>query len=61
MIVAERLKRALECIDIVIEGNKVQLSFSYGVVESEDRFSSLEEMIKEADELMYKHKRSKVS
>ncbi len=60
-IVAERLKRALECIDIVIEGNKVQLSFSYGVVESEDRFSSLEEMIKEADELMYKHKRSKVS
>ncbi len=57
--VAERLKRAVEDLEIIVEGEKVSLSFSYGVVESEDRFSSLEEMIKEADYLMYHQKKSK--
>ncbi|WPM32159.1 GGDEF domain-containing protein [Hydrogenobacter sp. T-2] len=59
--VAERLKKAVEDLEIVVEGEKVSLSFSYGVVESEDRFSSLEEMIKEVDYLMYQRKKSKNS
>ncbi len=59
--VAERLKKAVEDLEVVVEGKKVSLSFSYGVVESEDRFSSLEEMIKEADDLMYKQKKNKNS
>ncbi|QID34078.1 GGDEF domain-containing protein [Pampinifervens florentissimum] len=59
--VAERLKKAVEDLEVVVEGEKVSLSFSYGVVESEDRFSSLEEMIKEADYLMYHQKKSKNS
>ncbi len=59
--VAERLKNAVENIEIVIEGQNVKLSFSYGVVEFEDRFSSVEEIIKEADELMYHQKKGKNS
>jgi len=59
--VAERLKRAVEDLEIIVEGEKVSLSFSYGVVEAEDRFSSVEEMVKEADNLMYQHKKSKKS
>ncbi len=57
--VAERLKKTLEDLEITVEGERVRLSFSYGVVESEDRFSSVEEMIREADELMYQQKKSK--
>ncbi len=57
--VAERLKKTLEDLEITVEGERVRLSFSYGVVESEDRFSNVEEMIREADELMYQQKKSK--
>ncbi len=59
--VAERLKKAVEDLEIIVEGEKVSLSFSYGVAETEDRFSSVEEMIKEADNLMYQHKKGKKS
>lgn len=59
--VAERLKRKLEDMQVIVKGQKLKLSFSYGVVEVNDRYTDVEELIREADELMYENKRSKVS
>jgi diguanylate cyclase len=57
--VAERLKRGIESIEVVIHDEKVGLSFSYGVVEVSDNFSSTDDMIKEADRRMYQQKNNK--
>ena len=58
--VAERLKRKLEDMQVIVKGQKLKLSFSYGVVEVNDRYTDVEELIREADELMYENKRSRV-
>lgn len=55
--IAERLKRAVESMNIILEGQKVRLSFSYGVAQVEDRFSSVEELIEEADRDLYRQKK----
>ncbi|MCS6957650.1 MAG: GGDEF domain-containing protein [Aquificaceae bacterium] len=59
--VAERLKNSLEEMEIIVNDERLRLSFSYGVVEAEEKYTSLEDMIKEADELMYQNKRGKNS
>lgn len=55
--IAERLKNLVENMNLILEGQRVQLSFSYGVVQMEDRFSSIEELLEEADRELYKQKR----
>ncbi|MCS6997998.1 MAG: GGDEF domain-containing protein [Aquificaceae bacterium] len=59
--VGERLKQAVEKLEIVVEGKVLKVSISYGVVQTEDRHASAEEMVKEADKLMYEYKRRKAS
>lgn len=58
--VAERLKRKLEDMHVIVKGQRLKITFSYGVVEVSDKYKDLEEMIREADELMYENKKSKV-
>ncbi len=57
--VAERLKSKLEDLQLMVKGQRLKVTFSYGVVEASDRYKSVEEMIREADELMYKNKRKR--
>ncbi|MCS6875235.1 MAG: GGDEF domain-containing protein [Aquificaceae bacterium] len=57
--VAERLKKTIEDLDIIIEGERLTLSFSYGVVEVSEKYKDVGEMIEEADRLMYEQKRSR--
>ncbi|MEN3028429.1 MAG: GGDEF domain-containing protein [Aquificaceae bacterium] len=59
--VGERLRQAVDKLEIVVEGRVLKVSISYGAVQMEDRYASVEEMLKEADRFMYEYKRGKAS
>ncbi|MCS7171633.1 MAG: GGDEF domain-containing protein [Aquificaceae bacterium] len=59
--VVERLREAVKNTSLVVEGQRLSLSFSYGVVEAMEGYSSVEDMLKEADRLMYEYKKGKAS
>ena len=57
--VAERLREAVEAMEIKYEGKSLSISLSYGAVHVQEGFNSVEEMVKEADRLMYEYKKKK--
>jgi diguanylate cyclase (GGDEF)-like protein len=54
VIVVERSLKEFSCIE---HEGCIQWSFSYGVVTKEDKHANIEELISEADELMFESKR----
>lgn len=54
--VAERIRKTLESHDFVFEGTKIPVSASLGVVAWKPDFTTSDQMISAADELLYKSK-----
>jgi diguanylate cyclase len=55
--VAERLRRVLENHSVDVGGRKINVTASFGVVEAEERFRDIEDMLREVDAKLYSAKR----
>ncbi len=58
MAVAERLRRVISNHTIEYEGHKIHVTASFGVAEMRDDIETPEDLLKEADEKLYKAKKT---